>query len=139
MVYDLGILYDDVDEIQDLVKAERYLRTAIDGFRQTVGSENGSTVIAETALTDVLLQQRRYSEAEPLLLHGLHYWEKVDPNPENLSSYQAEIATVRHAQGRNKEASELLGLSLAPLRKYVAPDSRIRERAEELAKRLHVP
>ena len=138
----VGILYNIAatygDNLSDLPKAEQASRRAIAASSAVLGKDHSNTLIAEANLADVLMRQRRYREAEPLLERNLRHWEKVDPTLENLCPLKADIAVVRHAEGRDEEAKALLKESLGPLRKYSDADSHILERALALAKVLHV-
>jgi len=135
--FNLGINYNGI--VHDNVKAEKYLRDALAGFRTLLGNEHMNAIITETNLAGVLLEQRRYSEVEPLLQHALHFWEQhTDQDPGGLSEIQAEFASLRHAQGHDQEARELLQKCMPTLQKHGEAGSPIMTRALALAKTLHV-
>jgi len=137
--YDLGNLYDDV--LHEPKTAEPLFRAAIAGFRKELGTEHSATILAECNLAYLFIEQERYAEADPLLQKALRQVsEKMDSlrTPEYISALQAAIAVVRHAQGRDREARELLQPSLASLHWYPMRNRSVMARAHALAKNLHV-
>ncbi len=136
ILYNMAIMYDE--PLQDYPRAEQYFRQAIEGFRKVLGDDHSNVIIAESGLAHVLIEDNRHNEAGPLLERELRHWEKVDPSEENLSSTRCAIALVRHAQGRDSEAIELLRNSLAAFRKYALPSNYMLKRADSLAQLLNV-
>jgi len=139
ILYDLGNVYDDV--LHEPKTAEPLFRAAIAGFQKELGVEHSATILAECNLAYLFIEQDRYGEAEPLLQKALHQLsEKMDSlqTPEYISALKVAIALVRHAQGRDQEARELLQTSLASLHWYPMRNRSVMARAHALARTLHV-
>jgi serine/threonine protein kinase/tetratricopeptide (TPR) repeat protein len=71
---DLAVTYI---EQQDFLKAEPYMRRALELFEKTLGPECSEVAIAMNNFASVLRYQGKYIEAEPLFVHALTIWEKL--------------------------------------------------------------
>jgi tetratricopeptide (TPR) repeat protein len=135
----LGVAYDD--GLHDSKTAESHFRAALSAFRKIFGDDHTSTLQAEISLACVLIEQGRYDEAEPLLQDVLRRSEEAMPSlqqPEVAKTVQAVIALVRHAQGRDQEARELLQSSVSTVQWEPMQSRAILQRVRALAKALHV-
>ena len=136
IMYKLGIAYDE--GMQDYASAERYYRTALGEFQRLLGDEHSNCILAELGIATLLIKQERYAEADPLLVHALHSVQKISTYPDYLGSIRAAMAIVRHSEGHDAEARDLLQAALPALRKYALPDSYLLRRALLLTEVLHV-
>jgi serine/threonine protein kinase/tetratricopeptide (TPR) repeat protein len=138
--HNISIAYDD--GLHDTRSAEKYLRKAIAGFEKMLGRENSATVGSMSNLAFVLIEQGRYSEADSLLQDALRWTNERMPKlhtPEFLVALQAALALVRHAQGQDQQARELLQASLPSLHWWPMQNRVVVQRARALGKILNVP
>jgi tetratricopeptide (TPR) repeat protein len=91
-------------------EAEALIRRASE-LQDTKGENSGGIA---AGLGRFYWAQGRYAEAEPLLLRGLEYEEKVmGPEHPNVLAYLGELANFYRIQGRETEASAFAERALA--------------------------
>lgn len=89
----------------DLARAERSARAALEIFKLTVPSMHPDRVTTEVALADTLYLQGQLDEAASILLDALRKnTELFGPNSENVVGVLDRLAMVRYSQRRMAEA-----------------------------------
>jgi tetratricopeptide (TPR) repeat protein len=101
----LGVGYDAKG---DRVRAEQTLRAALQGFRALGKDQEGQATLAAELLGVNLVEQRKYSQAEPVLREALTYREKGDKDDWQLYRAQAFLGAALNGLKRYPEAEKLL-------------------------------
>jgi serine/threonine protein kinase len=101
----LGVGYDAKG---DRVRAEQTLRSALQGLRALGKDQEDDAANAAELLGVNLVEQRKYSQAEPVLRQALTYREKGDKNVWQLYRAQAFLGAALSGLKRYAEAEKLL-------------------------------
>jgi eukaryotic-like serine/threonine-protein kinase len=101
----LGVGYDAKG---DRVRAEETLRSALQGLRALGKDQEDDAANAAELLGVNLVEQRKYSQAEPVLRQALTYREKGDKNVWQLYRAQAFLGAALSGLKRYAEAEKLL-------------------------------
>jgi serine/threonine protein kinase len=101
----LGVGYDAKG---DRVRAEQTLRAALQGFRALGKDQEDKAALAAESLGVNLVEQRKYSQAEPILRQALTYRDKGDKDDFQLYRAQAFLGAALNGLKRYPEAEKLL-------------------------------
>ncbi len=77
------------------------------------GRNGGATAQALTTLAELLIEKKRYADAEPLLKRAVAIREKAGPDSPELGDALYALASLYKKQGRTAEAESLLKRSAA--------------------------
>jgi hypothetical protein len=104
----MGLILDKVGRIQE---ADAYLRQAFDIRTRLLPKGNLVIVKAEGALGECLTMQKRYAEAEPLLLGSYQVFESTTaPNDSRRSEAAQRLNDVYSRWGNPKKAALYKGM-----------------------------
>jgi non-specific serine/threonine protein kinase/serine/threonine-protein kinase len=101
-------LGDGYDAKGDRVRAEQTLRAALQGLQALGKDQEGDAANAAELLGVNLVEQRKYSQAEPLLRPSLTYREKGDNNDWQLYRAQVFLGAALSGLKQYPEAEKLL-------------------------------
>jgi eukaryotic-like serine/threonine-protein kinase len=92
----------------DRVRAEQTLRSALQGLRALGKDQEDRATLAAELLGVNLVEQRKYSQAEPILRQALTYRDKGDKDDWQLYRAQAFLGAALSGLKRYPEAEKLL-------------------------------
>ena len=92
----------------DRVRAEQTLRSALQGLRALGKDQEDRATLAAEFLGVNLVEQRKYSQAEPILRQALTYRDKGDKDDWQLYRAQAFLGAALSGLKRYPEAEKLL-------------------------------
>ena len=101
----LGVAYDAKG---DRVRAEQTLRSALQGLRALGKDNEDQAALAAEFLGLNLVEQRKYSQADPILRQALTYREKGDKEDWQLYRAQAFLGAALSGLKQYPEAEKLL-------------------------------
>ncbi len=101
----LGVGYDAKG---DRVRAEQTLRAALQGFRALGKDQEDKAALVSEFLGVNLVEQRKYSQAEPILRQALTYRDKGDQDDWQLYRAQAFLGAALSGLKRYPEAEKFL-------------------------------
>jgi tetratricopeptide (TPR) repeat protein len=98
-------------------QAEPLFRSALEGRRGTAGPNHPLTAATMVSLGQMLFDQKREAEAEPLLREAVGIYEKSAPGDWRRDFSQAMLAESLARRGRTSEAAPILASSYDALMK----------------------
>lgn len=125
------------------VDAEKLLRDSLDLFAPNLPPDHQYIASAEHYLGEALLGQRKYKDAEPILLAAIERWKRGDAPVWRSARSGSTLGEVLHRQGRTQEAEAHLVDSFRQLSADRGADNDskrlTRERLTRLYKDLRQP
>lgn len=123
--------------------AEQLLRDTVDLFAPNLQPDHQYIASAEHYLGEALLGQRKYEEAEPVLIAAMERWKRGDAPAWRSARSASALGEVLHRQRRMQQAEVLLVDSFHLLKADAGADEdskrAARERLTELYKDLGQP
>ncbi len=98
---DLGLLYDKKN---NMVQSEKNYKEALAIYEKSYGADAIQDASALHGLGDLYRHNKRYSEAEPLLIRAMKIREKVATDTPDLADTLNSLADVYRKTGKNAEA-----------------------------------
>jgi len=101
-----NLALDLLDEQGHETEAEQLIRPTLEAQRRIVGPEHPDTLVSMDALSDTLLQQKKFAEAETVTRQELEILRRTR-GPEHPRTFRAmnNLATVLDLEGNHAEAA----------------------------------